>query len=316
MSEKVLLAVVLTILLGALAAGYVALAGWRSTRLPIDRRTRPGQPTSGDGALTNPARRAAGLLEKGLAGTGRTRQLAAVLDLAGIALRPGDFLVLVTGGTLGAAALGLVLIGPLAAVAGAVIAPAVATVVVKIRIGRRRNAFADQLEDSLQLLAGGLRAGHSLLRALDAAAHESESPTSEEFRRVINETRVGRPLNDSLNDTAVRMDSKDFGWVVQAIAVHREVGGDLAEVLDTVGHTIRERNQIRRQVRALSAEGRMSGYVLVLLPFVVAGALTLINPTYLHKLTASVVGWAMIAVAVLLITGGALWLRKVVTFKF
>jgi tight adherence protein B len=94
------------------------------------------------------------------------------------------------------------------------------------------------------------------------------------------------------------------------------VGGDLAEVLDTIGHTIRERNQIRRQVKALSAEGRLSGYVLVLLPFVVAGALTLINPGYLHKLTTNPIGWGMLAAAALLITAGALWLRKVVAFKF
>jgi tight adherence protein B len=315
MNEKLPLAIGLVIVLAASAAAYAALVGWRSNRLPLERRTRPGQAPA-EGTLANPTRRMVGLLEKGLAGTGRTRQLAAALDLAGLHLRAGDFLLLVAAATLAGAALGLVLLGPAAAVAGAAIAPIAAVITVKVRTGRRRSAFADQLEDSLQLLTGGLRAGHSLLRALDAAAHESESPTSEEFRRVINETRVGRPLNDSLNDTAARMVSKDFTWVVQAIAIHREVGGDLAEVLDTIGHTIRERNQIRRQVKALSAEGRLSGYVLVLLPFVVAGALTLINPGYLHKLTTNPIGWGMLAAAALLITAGALWLRKVVSFKF
>jgi tight adherence protein B len=136
-------------------------------------------------------------------------------------------------------------------------------------------------------MAGNLRAGHSLLRALDTVSREAEQPTSTEFSRVLNETRVGRPLGDCLDEIANRMRSDDFTWVAQAIAIHREVGGDLAEVLDTVSRTIRERNQIRRQVKALSAEGRMSGYVLMALPIGVTGFLMMSNPGYLTKLTQS-----------------------------
>ena len=225
-------------------------------------------------------------------------------------------MLLVLAATLAAAAVGLVAFGPLAALLFAPLAPVIAAVTLKIRTGRRRAAFADQLEDTVQLLAGGLRAGHSLLRAFDAAALESESPTAEELGRVINETRVGRPLVASLEDTAARMASQDFAWLAQAIAIHQEVGGDLAEVLDTVGQTLRERSQIRRQVKALSAEGRLSGYVLMVLPFGVAGFLTVINPGYLAKLTVSPIGWGMIAGAVILIAVGGLWLRKVVSISF
>ena len=107
-------------------------------------------------------------------------------------------------------------------------------------------------------MAGSLRAGHSLLRAVDSVASEADAPTSEEFARIVNETRVGRDLNDALDEVAERMGSDDFTWVAQAIAIHREVGGNLAEVLDAVGHTIRERNAIRRQVKALAAEGKLS----------------------------------------------------------
>ena len=91
-------------------------------------------------------------------------------------------------------------------------------------------------------MAGSLRAGHSLLRAVDSVASEADAPTSEEFSRIVNETRVGRDLSDALDEVAERMGSDDFTWVAQAIAIHREVGGNLAEVLDAVGHTIRERN--------------------------------------------------------------------------
>jgi len=110
--------------------------------------------------------------------------------------------------------------------------------------------------------------------------------------------------------------SDDFKWVSQAIAIHREVGGDLADVLDTVSHTIRERNGIRRQVKALSAEGKMSGYVLMMLPIGITAFLMISNPHYIGALATNIVGWAMIAAAVIFMTVGGLWLRKVVSFKF
>ena len=181
---------------------------------------------------------------------------------------------------------------------------------------RRRKAFADQLDDSLQLLAGSLRAGHSLLQGLDAVSREAEKPTSVEFARLVNETRVGQDLAAALDAAAERMQCEDFAWVAQAIAIHREVGGDLAEVLSTVGHTIRERNQIRRQVGALSAEGKLSAAVLMALPACVAIFLFLTTPSYLAPFTESLVGWGMLLAAGGLMLVGALWLRKVVRFSF
>ena len=145
-------------------------------------------------------------------------------------------------------------------------------------------------------MAGSLRAGHSLLRAVDSVSQEAEAPTSEEFSRIVNETRVGRDLNDALDEVAERMGSDDFTWVAQAIAIHREVGGNLAEVLDAVGHTIRERNEIRRQVKALSAEGKLSAIVLMALPFGVTGFISLTNPGYIAKFTQSLTGYAMLGV--------------------
>ncbi|GGL88913.1 type II secretion system F family protein [Nakamurella endophytica] len=299
----------------AVLVGVVALVRPGSRRVAPERRRRPGAQAPA-GVLAAPSRRVTGGIERMLARTGRSHRIAAALDSAGRTTRPQDFVLVVAAAALAAAAVGMLLGGPLPAALLALLPPVLARVWLGTAAGRRRAAFADQLDDSLQLLAGSLRAGHSLLRAVDAVSREAEEPTSAEFQRILNETRVGRELIDSLDDTARRMASDDFVWVSQAIAIHREVGGDLAEVLDTVGHTIRERNQIRRQVKALSAEGRMSGVVLMLLPFGVAGFLLMTNPAHLAALTHGVLGWSMIAGAVLLMVIGGLWLRRTVSFKF
>nr|WP_269813610.1 type II secretion system F family protein [Ornithinimicrobium sediminis] len=167
-----------------------------------------------------------------------------------------------------------------------------------------------------QLLASNMRAGHSLLQSIDSLSKELEEPATSEMVRVVNQVRVGRDLGDALAETAERMDSADFLWISQAIAIHRQVGGNLADVLDQVGVTIRERNAIRRQVKALSAEGKLSAYVLVALPFLVALVLSLLNPAYMGRLTESALGYAMLGVAVVLLFIGSLWLRKTVQIEF
>jgi tight adherence protein B len=240
----------------------------------------------------------------------------AVLERAGVKTRLQDFVLLVGVAAVVAGAVGLVLVGPLLGVALALATPLLVRVGLNVLAGRRKSAFADQLDDSLQLIASSLRAGHSLLQALASVAQEAEEPTREEFARILNETRVGRELGLALDETAARMDSDDFSWVTQAIAINREVGGNLAEVLDGVGHTIRERNQIRGQVKALSAEGKLSAYVLMALPFGIGGFLAFSNPEYMLKFIDSAMGYALIGGSVVLLTVGALWLRKVVSFKF
>lgn len=283
-------------------------------RLPIERR-RPGVPVPESG-LNRITESTAQAIESVLTRRGWSRPLAAALERAGIKLKPEEFVILVGSATVVAVLFGLLLGGVILGLVLAVAVPLFAKVLLGIREGRRRRAFANQLDDTLQLLAGGLRAGHSLLRAIDAVSREAESPTAEEFARLVNETRVGRDLNDALEQTALRMRSDDFSWVAQAIGIHREVGGDLAEVLDEVGHTIRERNQIRRQVASLSAEGKMSAYVLFALPFAVLGILTLTSPTYVVKFVQSPIGYMLMGVAAVMLTIGGLWLRKVVSFKF
>ncbi|MBG6179728.1 type II secretion system F family protein [Arthrobacter sp. CAN_A1] len=242
--------------------------------------------------------------------------IAGKLEDAGLKLMPAEFVVVSSAGTLLAVCIGLILSGPLSAAMLGLSVPLLVKLGLGLLVTRRRKQFADQLDDTLQLLAGGLRAGHSLLRAIDAVATDSEAPTSVEFTRIINETRLGRDLGESLDDAAARMQSEDFSWVAQAIAIHREVGGNLATVLDQVGQTIRERNQIRRQVQALSAEGKLSAYILMALPFALGGVLLVISPGYMNPLFQHPIGYILMSVSVVLLVVGGLWLRKVITFKF
>jgi tight adherence protein B len=267
-------------------------------------------------ALAGAGAAAEAAVEKVLLKRGRLAAGAEGLDRAGMSITLPKFVLAVGLWTLVAVAAGFLLAGTWPGLLMVVVVPFGARLLVKFKAGRRQAAFADQLDDSLQLMAGSLRAGHSLLRAVDAVSQDAPSPTAEEFARIVNETRVGRDLGDSLDEVAARMGSDDFTWIAQAIAIHREVGGNLAEVLDAVGQTIRERNAIRRQVKALSAEGKLSALVLGGLPFAIIAFLSLTNPAYVAKFTQSIIGYGMIAAAVVLMLMGGFWLKKTVAIKF
>ncbi|WP_420879835.1 type II secretion system F family protein [Rhodococcus sp. (in: high G+C Gram-positive bacteria)] len=297
----------------ALCALVVAVVGKAAPGISAERR---GRGAGDDSLLHRVSERLVQWIDQNLRRRGRIAARTQALQEAGLKMRPGDFITLVAAAAVTAAAIGVLLSGTLLALLLVVVVVGLSKVILGVLAGRRRAAFADQLDDSVQLLASNLRAGHSLLRALDAVSREAEAPTAEEFARVVNETRVGRDLGDSLEDLAQRMQCEDFEWIAQAISIHREVGGDLAEVLDQVGNTIRERNQIRRQVKALAAEGKLSAYVLMALPFGITGFLYMNNPTYLERFTEGIIGYSMIAACLVLLTVGALWLRKLVNLKF
>jgi tight adherence protein B len=299
------------------AALGVAVLFVVAPRRPATLLNRRAHVPSGQSTLAGGvAARATAAVELLLKRRNYTAVMAGALEQAGLSIRAPEFVVLALAGTAVAGAGVMALIGPFPALILVLLSPISARFVLRFLAARRRAQFAAQLDETLQLLAGGLRAGHSLLRAIDAVAGEAEAPTTEEFSRIINETRLGRDLGDALDDAAQRMRSEDFSWVAQAIAIHREVGGNLADVLDQVGHTIRERSQIRGQVKALSAEGKISALVLMLLPVVITGALMVMSPGYMDSMVQTPLGLVMIGVAAVLLTAGGLWLRKVVQFKF
>jgi tight adherence protein B len=313
MSPMLLVAGVVAVAAALLVFALVVLPPG-PTRVPLNRLDPTVVPSAS--ALAGAGAAAGAAVEKVLVKRGRLAAGAAALERAGMSTSLPNFVLGVGLSTVVAGVLGFVLGGPLLGLLLLVVLPFGAKLLVGFRAGRRQAKFADQLDDSLQLMAGSLRAGHSLLRAVDSVSAEADAPTSEEFARIVNETRVGRDLNDSLDEVAERMGSDDFTWVAQAIAIHREVGGNLAEVLDAVGHTIRERNAIRRQVKALSAEGKLSAIVLMALPFGVTAFLSISNPSYLAKFTQSTVGYGLLGGAAVMLIIGALWLKKTVAITF
>jgi tight adherence protein B len=267
------------------------------------------------GRLSRIASRAQAPIRRVLGPT-RSRGLDAALDAAGIALRAGEFYTMVVVLALVGAAIGLLVRSPMLGVlllAGAIVLP---RLWVSRAAARRRTAFADQLEGTLQLIAGSMRAGYGLTQAMATVAEESPAPTSDEFARVVIESRVGRELTASLDAVADRMRNVDFTWVTDAVSIQQSVGGNLAEVLDAVAATIRDRNQIRRQVQALSAEGRMSAAILIALPFVIAGVISIINPGYLDPLFSTVIGRVLLAVGGVAVVLGILWIRRIVKLVF
>ncbi|YCQ23725.1 type II secretion system F family protein [Arthrobacter sp. Z4-13] len=303
------------LLLLYLAIFLVFVVALRSTSaLPMSRR-RPDAPAPRT-ILSRLTEQAVGALDKGIKKRGSGPLSQERLDECGLKKEPGDYLLMAGVITLTLAVLGFFLSGLFAAVLLTALTPLALHVVLNVLAGRRRAQFDGQVPDTLQMFAGSLRAGHSLLRAVDAAAQESQPPMSEELSRIVNETRIGRDLGESLADVARRTQSEDFLSISQAIDIHREVGGDLAEVLDHLGDTVRDRNQVRGQVRALSAEGRMSAIVLMALPIVMFIGLTLFNDMYSQIFTSTLPGYLMIAAAAVLLTMGGFWLKSIVKPKF
>ena len=303
-----------------IAALFGALFASRGLR----QRKKSALHQSDQGAVSAPrsnaglamlADRAVELADRSLQGE-RGGRLNGSLEQAGISMRPAEFAVLTVIGGIVGFGVGYIGLGVVGGVVAAVIVVLLVRLWVKQNADARKAAFAEQLPDTLNLMAGSVRAGFGLLQAIDVVAAESPSPTSEEFQRVKVETHLGRDLDDALQAMAIRVGSEDFEWVTEGIRIHREVGGDISEIIDSVNATIRDRNQIRRRIRSLSAEGRISAIILVILPFVLALIISLINPGYVSELTDTSTGRMLIAFAVGAMVVGVIWIRRIVTLEF
>ena len=186
---------------------------------------------------------------------------------------------------------------------------------VSIKAKRRMNAFENQLPDLLVTLAASLKAGHSFKQGIQTVVDEGQEPASKELARVITDTRLGRPMDEALGETAERIGSKNFSFVITAVTIQRQVGGSLAGLFDMVADTVRQRQQFARKIKGLTAMGRASAYVLIGLPFFVAFALTLLNPSYMDPLYHTTTGRHMIMGGLLMMGFGSLILRKLVSFR-
>lgn len=181
--------------------------------------------------------------------------------------------------------------------------------------GREKRRFENQLPDTLTLISTSLRAGYSLLQAVEAVAAEAPNPTAREFGRAIVEARLGRQVVAALQGITTRTQSQDFEWAVMAIEIQREVGGNLAEVLQTVSETMRQRNRLKGEIRALTAEGRISAIVLGILPFAMGGFLYASNPEYIGTLFSTTFGIVALIAGGLLMVAGGIWLKKIVNIE-
>jgi tight adherence protein B len=265
-------------------------------------------------SVSETGKRAVTAVDQLLERRGKRRALENALDAADISMRPGELVSLVTAVAAVLGLVGLAIGGPLLAAILAGVTVFATRAVFDIKSRKRRAAFAALLPDVLQLLTSSLRSGYGMTQALDAVAAEAQEPARAEFQRVLLETRVGRDLTEAMSDLAERMQSPDMEWVVSAMAIHQETGGNLAEILETVGGTIRERQRMVRQVATLTAEGRISAYILTGLPFVLAGVLKITNPDYFDELSH---GGGLIAVTVAggLMVVGWIWMRRLVNIK-
>lgn len=260
--------------------------------------------------------RAMELLDSAPRPTGFDAGLERRLEQAAWPLRNAEFIALAVVSGLGVGLLVGALVNVLGGILLGLIAAAVPFLILEQRRSTRQKAFLSQLPDTLQLMAGSLRAGYGTLQAIDSVAKEAPAPTSEEFARVLTEARLGMPIEDALSTMADRVDNADFRWVVMAINIQREVGGNLAELLDIVAEVLREREMLRRQINVLSAEGKLSAYILIGLPIVLTIYLILVRPEYIAVLvTSGFIGFAMIGGAVLLMLIGVIWIRNLIRIE-
>jgi tight adherence protein B len=180
---------------------------------------------------------------------------------------------------------------------------------------KRLAAFDEQLPDLLMAVAASLKAGHSFKQGIQTIVEEAQDPSKKEFQRVLAEASLGRPVEASLSDMAERLGSKNFSFIVTAVTIQNQVGGSLAGLFDMVADTVRQRQQFQRKIKALTAMGRASAYVLIALPIFLAMLLTAVNHKYMRPLFFSSAGHTLIIVGLVAMSIGSVILRKIVSFK-
>lgn len=237
------------------------------------------------------------------------------LEAARVPIRPGEFALFVLSGGLvlgavAAAATSSLVFGLVALL----LSPLIGITVLNQRIARRRKKFEAAFPDALTLIASSLTAGHTFLRSIQMMCEEAEPPLSEEFARVVHETQLGDTVTDAMDRMAGRLDIRDVDWVVQAIRIQQEVGGKLADLLHVLADFIRAREEIRRDINVLTAEGKTSAYVLGALPVLLLLAIQVMNPAYMEPMYQGW-GWVWLGAAAVMVTAGMTWILRIVKME-
>lgn len=270
-------------------------------------------PSSEPTRLNDLVERAGSFAEHAFGRTGMWDRVRLLLTRAGWTLRPGEFVAVHAGATVGAGLLASMVFGFSAPTIAVALTGGLGLVWYLDRTGRRRvRALEDQLPNGLQLLASSLDSGASVLHAMELTAAEGDPPLSVELGRVVGETRMGRPLLDALDGMAARLGSADLTWTVEAIRIQHTSGGKLADTLRVLADFMRARTEVRGEVRALSAEARLSAKVLTGLPIVLAAYFLAFRRAYIEPLYATPTGVALVVFAVAGLAVGTLWMRRIV----
>jgi tight adherence protein B len=254
--------------------------------------------------------------EKSLSHLGFWKKLHREIERADLPLRTVEFFYICVGSAfLFAFVSAVAAASPLASILALLAGGLLPVAFLSFKSKRRMNAIEDQLPDILITIAASLKAGHSFRQGLQAVVDEGQPPASDEFKRVLTETSLGRPMDDALAEMSERIGSKNLDFVITAVTIQRQVGGSLAGIFDMVADAVRERQQFMRKIKGLTAMGRMSAYVLIGLPFFLAGMFTLINPAYMAPLWGTSAGHKIIFSGLVMMAIGSLLLKKIVNFK-
>jgi tight adherence protein B len=244
------------------------------------------------------------------------RKIAKMLERADVPLRTVEFFWIEIGALFVALLFGMVIGGSIPLVLMLmIVAASIPYAIVWLKMRKRLRAFEDQLPDLLITIAASLKAGHSFKQGLQAVVDEGHPPANAEIKRVLMNASLGRPMDDALAEMADRVGSPNFEFAITAVTIQRQVGGSLASLFDMVADTVRQRQQFARKIRALTAMGRMSAYTLIGIPFFIAGAVTLLNRSYMHPLYFTTAGRFLIGLGLVMMACGSLVLKKIVSFR-
>lgn len=237
------------------------------------------------------------------------------LARADLRLRVAEYYYIRIGLALGLAAVLLLLRDPLSALVGALLGYFLPRMWVGRRIGSRLNAFNKQLPDTITLLSNSLRAGSSFLQSIELVSRETPAPMGSEMGRVVREVNLGLSMEEALSNMVRRIKSDDLDLMVTAIGVQQQVGGNLAEILDTIAFTIRERVRIKGEIRTLTAQGRYSGYLVAFLPIAIMITLNFINPEFMQPLFTELIGQILLVVGGIMMLIGFFAIKKITDIK-
>ena len=309
-----------TVLAALVVAGLLGLSLltllWRRRQTPRERVAQFVSPSPEDDPSRSLTGRLAAGAEQSLSRAGWWDDFTAELDVAEIRRSPAQVVVgAAAGGFAGAVLLAVATGQPLVGVIAFALVPVAVRLVVNVRADRQRRKFEEQLADHLAVVGGAMRAGHGLPAALASVLDDAPEPSRREFARVVADERLGAPLEDAIEALARRMRNRDVEQLALLARLHRETGADAAEMLDRVVETVRERHELRGMVRTLTAQGRLSRWILSALPPVVLVALTVVSREFVDPLYSTTIGNVLLAAAAVMVVCGSLVIKRIVNFK-